>query len=278
MEAANDYLFDRGGKESAPSFVEGSPLLREEAIRNAVQLLVGERCALAAGAGLINAAESQRTKIYLATQVLDAARHVEAFTDRMVSLGVDRDGVEDVVLAQANPDLLSLAETALGPITKGDFIVGLIGQNVVLTEIMLAAYELLEAFNRRVDPEFSDVLVGMIAAKQRHLAFADQTLGRMVVQHPEKKSEIVALATRLSRHMIHAFADLFRDNPTVDELRRLRESCRHGLAIEWQGLDLIDAPPGALEETIIALIARRLKKRLGLLGMGYRTPRPLELR
>lgn len=257
---------------------EAGPVLRDEAAHAAVQLLVVERCSLAASAGLINAASSQDTKLFLATQVLDAARHIEALTDRLVSLGVDRNELDRFVVSGANPDLLSLAETALRPINKGDFIVGLLGQNVVLTEIMLAAYELLEAFNRVIDPDFADALESMIADERRHLEFGCEALGRMVARHPEKKTEIVHLATEISRHMIHAFAGLFRDNPTADELRRLQSNSAHTFELRWQGVDLVGAAPATLEQTIIDLIARRLKKRLGRLGMGYRTPTPLETR
>jgi hypothetical protein len=241
-------------------------------------LLVVERCGLAASAGLINAAESQETKIYLATQVLDAARHVEALSDRLASLGIGSDQLSDAISAYANPDLLGLAETALDPITNGDFIVGLIGQNVVLTEITLAAYELLEVLNRRIDPQFSQTLASMIADDRRHLEFGIRTLAHLVKRHPEKKTALVELATSLSRHMIYAFADLFRDNPTADELKRLRSECAIELELNWEGVDLVDASPGEVERTIITLIAGRLKQQLGQLGMGYRRPAPLEMR
>jgi hypothetical protein len=278
-QSQHSFLSEREpGPGPVSELLQRSELLRAEAIRNSVQLLVVERCGLAASAGLINAAESQQTKIYLATQVLDTARHVEALSDRLASLGVGADQLSDAISAYANPDLLGLAETALDPITNGDFIVGLIGQNVVLTEITLAAYELLEVLNSKIDPHFSRILASMIADDRRHLEFGIQTLAHLVKRHPEKKSAIVELATSLSRHMIHAFADLFRDNPTADELKRLRSECAISLELNWEGVDLVDAVPGEVERTIISLIAGRLKQQLGQLGMGYRKPAPLEMR
>ena len=68
--------------------------LREQAIRTGVQLVVGERCALAASSGLINAAPDEASKRFLATQTLDEARHVEIFTQRLYDLGVPKNGLE----------------------------------------------------------------------------------------------------------------------------------------------------------------------------------------
>ena len=66
-------------------------MLHEEAIRTTVQLVVGERCALAASSGLINAAPDEASKRFLATQTLDEARHVEIFTHRLYDLGVRKE-------------------------------------------------------------------------------------------------------------------------------------------------------------------------------------------
>ena len=60
----------------APLVIE-NPTIREDAIRTTVQLVLGERCALAASSGLINAAPDYPSKQFLATQTLDEARHVE---------------------------------------------------------------------------------------------------------------------------------------------------------------------------------------------------------
>ena len=79
------------------------PLLREQAIRTTVQLVVGERCALAASSGLVNAAPDEASKRFLATQTLDEARHVEIFTQRLYDLGVKKAELEGVIRATPIP-------------------------------------------------------------------------------------------------------------------------------------------------------------------------------
>ena len=80
---------------ASPRSCSSNPVLREDAIRTTVQLVVGERCALAASSGLINAAPDEASKRFLATQTLDEARHVEIFTQRLYDLGVRKSELED---------------------------------------------------------------------------------------------------------------------------------------------------------------------------------------
>ena len=96
--------------EREPALVMEDPLMREQAISLTVQLIAGERCALAASSGLINAAPDEPSKRFLATQTLDEARHVEVFTQRLFDLGVKKGELDSVVADLANPNLVRFAE------------------------------------------------------------------------------------------------------------------------------------------------------------------------
>src|SRR5512134_2113113 len=83
--------------ESEPASILENPLLREDAVRGTVQLVVGERCALAASSGLINSAPDEGSRRFLATQTLDEARHVEIFTHRLLDLGIRKEDLESTI-------------------------------------------------------------------------------------------------------------------------------------------------------------------------------------
>ena len=89
--------FGHAPGEHEPELFATDPAIREQAIGTTVQLVVGERCALAASSGLINAAPDEASKRYLATQTIDEARHVEVFTQRLYDLGVKKNELEDVI-------------------------------------------------------------------------------------------------------------------------------------------------------------------------------------
>ena len=98
--------------EHEPELLLGNELLHEEAMRATVQLVVGERCALAASSGLINAAPDEGSKRFLATQTLDEARHVEVFTQRLYDLGVAKADLESTIRQYANPNLVQVRRGA----------------------------------------------------------------------------------------------------------------------------------------------------------------------
>ena len=124
-------------------------ILHEDAIRTTVQLVVGERCALAASSGLINTAPDEASKRFLATQTLDEARHVEIFTHRLYDLGVRKGELEDVIGRYANPNLVKFAEILLEKVDKKDFIAGVVGQNIVLEGMAFSVFEMMYAIDRK---------------------------------------------------------------------------------------------------------------------------------
>ncbi|MCP4038937.1 MAG: hypothetical protein GY733_18505, partial [bacterium] len=75
---STEYGHEAGVKE--PELVLDNPTLREESIRTTVQLVVGERAALAASSGLINCAPDHPSKRFLATLFFDEAATAEIFT------------------------------------------------------------------------------------------------------------------------------------------------------------------------------------------------------
>ncbi|MBE9537763.1 MAG: ferritin-like domain-containing protein, partial [Proteobacteria bacterium] len=111
-----EYGHQPGEKE--PDFNLDNEMMREDALRTTTQLVLGERCALAASSGLINCAPDYESKHFLATQTLDEARHVEIFTQRMYDLGVKKEDLESTLTHFGNPNLVKFAEVLLEKIDK----------------------------------------------------------------------------------------------------------------------------------------------------------------
>ena len=144
-----DTVYGHEPDATEPEFILADDDEREAAIRTTVSLVVGERCALAASSGLINAAPDYPSKRFLATQTLDEARHVEVFTQRLFDLGVKKDDLESTIDRYANPNLVKFAEVLLEKVDNGDFVAGVVGQNIVLEGMAFTVFELLEAGLRR---------------------------------------------------------------------------------------------------------------------------------
>lgn len=258
--------------EREPAVVLDDDRLRQQAIRTTVQVVVGERCALAASSGLINAAPDESTKRYLATQTLDEARHVEIFTQRLLDLGVEKTALEDVIREYANPNLVRFADVLLEKVDKKDFVAGVVGQNIVLEGMAFTVFEMMHAMSQGTNPKLAHTLSGTIADERRHVGFGENRIGALIQQHPEKKPEVERMQRDMSYHMLATFADVFRDAPSEAQRRRTTPAAAGSGEGTWQGLDLVQADPKDLEQVLANTVLREFKLRLGRIGLEYQTP------
>ncbi|CAG1001039.1 hypothetical protein MYXO_03015 [Myxococcaceae bacterium] len=265
-----EYGHAPGEKEPDP-FVS-DPMLRERAIQSTVQLVVGERCALAASSGLINAAPDEASKRYLATQTLDEARHVEIFTQRLYDLGVPKSDLESVIREHANPNLVKFAEVLLEKVDRKDFVAGVVGQNIVLEGMAFTVFEMMHAMNQKVNKKFAHTLSGTIADERRHVGFGENRIGSLIQQHPEKKPEIERMQRDMSYFMLATFADAFRKAPSEEERARIRAELGERGDVEWQGKSLASVDPSEIEALLADTVLKEFKLRLGRVGIEYQSP------
>jgi len=256
--------------ESEPAFLLENPVLLEDTVKATVQLVVGERCALSASSGLINAAPDEASRRFLATQTLDEARHVEVFTQRLHDLGVKKNELEETIRRYANPNLVKFAEVLLEKVDRKDFVAGVVGQNIVLEGMAFSVFEMMYAMNEPMNAKFAHTLSGTIADERRHVGFGENRIGSLIKQHPEKKPEIERMQKDMSYFMLATFADAFRDTRSVEEMKRLGVERPHS---QYQGADLGVLTPQEMEHVLADTVLAEFKTRLGRIGIEYQTPR-----
>jgi len=267
---------ERGARE--PDVVLENPVVREEAIATTVQLVVGERAALAASSGLINAAPDAASRTFLATQTLDEARHVEIFTQRLFDLGVKPDELESTIAHHANPHLVRFAEILLEKVDRKDFVAGVVGQNIVLEGLAFSTFEMMQTANRDANPKFARTLSGTIADERRHVGFGENRIGALLREQPGKKPEIERMQKDMAYHMLATLADRFRgQSAALTEARRAiqaraSEDGAPPRSHVWHGTDLTRADPREMETVLAETVLREFKTRLARIGLDYQSP------
>lgn len=273
----NETKFGHKPGEREPDVLLESEATREAAIRTTVQLVVGERAALAASSGLVNLAPDYPSKQFLATQTLDEARHVEIFTQRLYDLGVKADELESVIEEFANPHLIDFAGVLLGKINDGDFLAGVVGQNIVLEGMAFSVFEMMEAGNRGVNPKFAHTLAGTIADERRHVGFGENRIGSLLADHPEKKPEIEAMQKEMSYHMLKTFASSFGGDKTArkevrDQTTAARVASNSDAVTSFHGLDVATASDEDAQDVLQRTVIGEFKTRLARIGLEYQAP------
>lgn len=266
-----EYGHEPGEKE--PEFNLNNDIMREDALRTTTQLVLGERCALAASSGLINCAPDYESKHFLATQTLDEARHVEIFTQRMYDLGVKKEDLESTLTHFGNPNLLKFAEVLLEKVDKKDFIAGVVGQNIVLEGMAFTVFEMLKAVNENSNQKFAHILAGTIADERRHVGFGENRIGALITEHPERKAEVQQMQKDMTYHMLATFAEAFSDRKeTYEEAKKVSGANENEEGVIWHGADLTVLEPKDMENVLADTVLKEFKTRLARIGLEYQSP------
>ena len=273
-----DTVYGHERSETEPETLIEDDDLRTAAIQSTVQLVVGERAALAASSGLVNAAPDFPSKRFLATQTLDEARHVEIFTQRLHDLGVKPADLETTIDHFANPNLVKFAEVLLEKVEAGDFVAGVVGQNIVLEGLAFSVFEMMEAANRQTNPKFAHTLTGTIADERRHVGFGENRIGSLIREHPEKKPAIEQMQKEMAGHMLATFSDAFDQTEGLEEKEReasVKEAAAHGEEleeVEWHGTNITSASSEERQGVLADTVLGEFKTRLARIGLEYQAP------
>lgn len=266
-------VYGHGEDEVEAEEILKNETFREQQIRTTVQLVLGEQCALAASSGLVNAAPDRASKLFLATQTLDEARHVEIFVQRLYDLGVKPEDLESTLKTYGNPNLVKFAEVLLEKIDKKDFVAGVVGQNIVLEGMAFSVFEMLHATAEKANPKFAHTLSGTIADERRHVGFGENRIGELIKRHPERKTDIQKMQRNMTKHMLATFHDLFEASAgAANEARKTTTSGAQRPKAMYRGLNLTEASTEEMEGALADTVLKEFKTRLGRIGLEYQSP------
>lgn len=180
FDSVEGYLTDRPyGRDPDVALPVLEPERADRLVTTLCNYCVGETIALDGSSSLVQEAPTRNAKIFLATQVVDEARHLEVFRRRLTELGI-RDP-EDEIGRRGNPALLEFRGELLDLIDTGDWPAAVFAQNVVLETLEYTVFRFHAA---NADPVTRQLLAGVVADERRHSGFGENHLGRWLVTEP----------------------------------------------------------------------------------------------
>jgi len=161
---------------------------------------VGESAALEASSGLIRLAPNTETRIFLATQVVDEARHLEVLLARIEELGAP--DPEAVVAERAAPSIEAFKRRLLEFVDARQWLCALFAQNVMLESM---EYVTFGAHARSADPVTRDLLERVLRDERRHLGFGENEIARDLKRTPAARRELAAVKDELDALVLETF-------------------------------------------------------------------------
>jgi len=231
FQAVDGYLSDRSyGRIEGVSHPEIVAPERESLITTLCNYCVGETAALEASSGLVAIAPNRNSKIFLATQVVDEARHLEVFIRRLRDLGVTNPEFE--IAKRANPSLVKFKDRLLELVEGHDWDAAVFAQNVVLETMEYTAFR---AHMKVADPATAEVLDGVVKDERRHLGFGENDLGRRLMAMPEKRANLAEIRVELDTLVLATFEGV-QESVGVDRANSVDLGSEYLDAIERLGL------------------------------------------
>jgi ribonucleotide reductase beta subunit family protein with ferritin-like domain len=168
--------------------------------------LAGERIAFECSAALCAYAPDDNARMFLATQVIDEARHVEVFTHRLRLLG--KDDIDDTLRKYVNPRMFRFHDDMRARVCEArDFVGGVIGQNLALEGLALGFFEFNAALLEDIDPGTSQILKTVLLDERRHVGFGLMRLRALLDAQPDKRAQVEDTVAELSDEMMAIFEE-----------------------------------------------------------------------
>jgi hypothetical protein len=199
---------------------------RHNVITTLCNYCVGEAAALEASSGMVRLAPNHNARIFMATQVVDEARHLEVFLNRLAELGVADTDAE--IARRATPSIVDFKARLLALVDVGDWEAAVLAQNVILETMEFTVFR---HHAQTADPVTRQVLTGVIADERRHLGFGENDLGRRLLGHDETRERLAGTRAELDGLVLASF------DATFDALGRPKDE-RPDLGRDY--LDAVD--------------------------------------
>jgi 1,2-phenylacetyl-CoA epoxidase catalytic subunit len=201
FQAVEGYLSDRPyGCRPTTQDLEFAGEGRDGLITALCNYCVGETAALEAASSMIAFAPNRRSKIFLATQVVDEARHLEVLLHRLGQLGIQDPEAE--VELRANRSLRAFKRRLLELVAARDWEAAVFAQNVILETMEFTVFS---AHIERADPVTREVLEGIIKDERRHMGFGENDIGRRLKDAPHIRARLGAVREELDPLVLDAF-------------------------------------------------------------------------
>lgn len=175
---------------------------RERLIGILCNYCVGETAALEGAGGLIAVAPNRAAKIFLATQAVDEARHLEILIHRLRELGVEDPAAE--ISRRSSPSLREFKRRLLHLVRSRDWVAAIFAQNVILESMEFAVFN---RHAREADPRTREVLEGIIKDERRHMGFGENELGRRVQEAPYTRDRLAVIRQELDGLVLQSFQE-----------------------------------------------------------------------
>ena len=186
------YGVPKNNQGPRPQVLE-DPLLNQVYKMDMATFLIAEKHSVTNTNKLIALAPDEKTQMNLATQLLDEARHFEAFSHHFCQAKSNLKKRDLAMKRYTTPQIKKFFEAIDEQMDKGNFLAGLVGQNLILEGMAYPIYRYEMRYWSYFDPGLSHIIKGAFADEVNHTGLGETYLRFAISSDIEKKNQIAKL-------------------------------------------------------------------------------------
>jgi len=188
-----------------------SPLLWQDPLLNQIYkldiatFLTAEKVSVDGISRLVSVAPDEGSRVFMATQALDEARHFEVFSRRLADFGVgpeERRGLMDRVTTRQMRQFYDLIGEQ---VDRGDYVPALLAHNVILEGMAYPVYRYEIKYWSRLDPGLCQIIRGAFADEAHHVSYGEAYVRSLVQGDLALRNRIDTLLKDFERLMTGVF-------------------------------------------------------------------------
>jgi hypothetical protein len=249
------------GEQPHPVFWD-DPLVQEIYKLDIATFLTAEQISVEGISQLVSMAPDETSRIFLASQTFDEARHYEVFCKRMAEVGVTPEQRLAMVARVTTPELKTFYDLIREQVDKRDLVASMVAHNIILEGMAYPIYRYEIRYWQRLDPGLSRIIQGAFADEVNHVGFGESFVAGAVRSSPKIRDSMTRLCRDGSVLMRAVFESVIRKYIGLYQTVADRHRDLMGDIQIFPGRLMADMSEEEQVRTLLAEIERELAKRL----------------
>lgn len=181
------------------------PLLNQIYKLDIATFLTAEKLSVDGISRMVSFAPDEGSRIFMATQVLDEARHFEVFSRRLADFGVGPDERNALIGRVTTREMRQFYDLISEQVDKGDYVAALVAHNIILEGMAYPVYRYEIKYWSRLDPGLSQIIQGAFADEVHHVSYGEAYLRSLIASDVGLRNRIVRLLSDFEQLMTGVF-------------------------------------------------------------------------
>lgn len=149
------------------------PLLNQIYKLDIATFLTAEKVSVDGISRMVSLAPDEASRIFMATQALDEARHFEVFSRRMADFGVTPAERQGLMQRVTTPQMRQFYDLIGEQVYRKDYVAALIAHNVILEGMAYPVYRYEIKYWSRLDAGLAQMIQGAFADEVHHVSYGE---------------------------------------------------------------------------------------------------------